>query len=116
VIVTNPAASLLIIAQAQGTKVHETCIPWNDPSGDRLRDWLGIDRDTFYGDPRIAIVPHGVFLSGAPDARRRQPAPNAPQPGTRCCWRNCPVSNPLSWSACTPRPITLKKTRRNHGN
>ena len=46
--------------QAPGTRVHETCIPWNDRSGDRLRDWLGLDRDAFYDEERIAIVPIGL--------------------------------------------------------
>ena len=64
VLVATPAARLLIIGQAPGTKVHETGVPWNDPSGDRLRDWLGIGRDTFYGDPRIAIVPMGFCYPG----------------------------------------------------
>ncbi len=57
-------ARLLIIGQAPGTKVHATGIPWNDPSGDRLRAWLGIDRDTFYDAARIAIVPAGLCYPG----------------------------------------------------
>ncbi len=57
-------ARLLIIGQAPGTKVHATGIPWNDPSGDRLRAWLGIDRDTFYDTARIAIVPTGLCYPG----------------------------------------------------
>ena len=44
----STTARLLIVGQAPGTKVHETGIPWNDPSGDRLRLWLQMDRDTFY--------------------------------------------------------------------
>ena len=56
----SPAARLLIIGQAPGTKVHATGIPWNDPSGDRLRGWLGLDRDTFYDVSRIAILPAGL--------------------------------------------------------
>ena len=57
-------ARLLIIGQAPGTKVHETGIPWNDRSGDRLRDWLGMDRETFYDDSRIAILPTGLCYPG----------------------------------------------------
>jgi uracil-DNA glycosylase len=57
-------ARLLIIGQAPGTKVHETGIPWNDPSGDRLRGWLHIDRDTFYDERRIAIIPMGFCYPG----------------------------------------------------
>ena len=58
------SAPLLIIGQAPGTKVHETGIPWNDPSGDRLRDWLGLDRDAFYDESRIAIMPMGFCYPG----------------------------------------------------
>ena len=62
------SARLLIVGQAPGTRVHETGIPWNDPSGDRLRQWLGLDRDTFYDESRIAIVPMGLCYPGR-DAR-----------------------------------------------
>lgn len=57
-------ASLLIIGQAPGRRVHETGIPWNDPSGDRLRDWLQLPRDVFYDASRIAIVPTGLCYPG----------------------------------------------------
>jgi uracil-DNA glycosylase len=57
-------ARLLIIGQAPGTKVHATGIPWNDASGDRLRQWLGLDRDTFYDEARVAIVPMGFCYPG----------------------------------------------------
>ncbi len=60
----KPSAKVLIIGQAPGTKVHETGIPWNDRSGDRLRDWLGVDRDTFYDERRIAIMPMGLCYPG----------------------------------------------------
>lgn len=59
-----PSARLLIISQAPGTKVHETGLSFNDRSGDRLRDWLGIDRDTFYDGHRIAILPMGMCYPG----------------------------------------------------
>lgn len=58
----EPTARLLIVGQAPGTRVHETGIPWNDASGDRLREWLGVDRETFYDAARIAIVPMGLSL------------------------------------------------------
>jgi len=57
-------ARLLIVGQAPGTRVHETGIPWNDPSGNRLRQWLDVDRDTFYDASRIAIVPMGLCYPG----------------------------------------------------
>lgn len=55
---------LLIVSQAPGRKVHATGIPFNDPSGDRLRRWLGIDRATFYDPHALAIVPMGFCFPG----------------------------------------------------
>jgi uracil-DNA glycosylase len=60
----TPTARLLIIGQAPGTKVHETGIPWNDRSGDRLRGWLGMEREAFYDANRIAILPMGMCYPG----------------------------------------------------
>ena len=59
-----PSARLLIVGQAPGTKVHNSGVPWNDASGDRLRQWLEVDRDTFYDPGRIAIVPMGFCYPG----------------------------------------------------
>lgn len=64
VVRASPTARLLIVGQAPGTRVHETGIPWNDPSGDRLRDWLQLDRERFYDDSQIAIVPMGFCYPG----------------------------------------------------
>jgi uracil-DNA glycosylase len=58
------SARLLIVGQAPGTKVHATGIPWNDPSGERLRDWLAIDRATFYDESKVAIIPMGFCYPG----------------------------------------------------
>lgn len=60
----SATARLLIVGQAPGTRVHATGIPWNDPSGDRLRMWLGLDRETFYDESRVAIVPMGFCYPG----------------------------------------------------
>ncbi|HET8996885.1 MAG TPA: uracil-DNA glycosylase family protein [Acetobacteraceae bacterium] len=60
----SESARLLIVGQAPGTKVHETGIPWNDASGDRLRGWLAIERDVFYDETRVAIVPMGLCYPG----------------------------------------------------
>jgi uracil-DNA glycosylase len=57
-------ARLLIIGQAPGIRVHETGIPWNDPSGDRLRHWMQIDRERFYDEQTVAIVPMGFCYPG----------------------------------------------------
>lgn len=58
-------ARLLIVGQAPGVRVHTTGIPWNDPSGERLRLWLGIDREVFYDETRIAIIPMGYCYPGS---------------------------------------------------
>ena len=58
------SAKLLIIGQAPGTKVHHTGIPWNDPSGNRLREWMNIDKETFYNESKIAIIPMGFCYPG----------------------------------------------------
>ena len=57
-------ARLLIVGQAPGTKVHASGIPWNDRSGDRLRQWLDLAPDIFYDENRIAIVPMGLCYPG----------------------------------------------------
>ena len=69
-------ARLLIIGQAPGTKVHASGIPWNDTSGDRLRDWLDTDKETFYNRNKIAIIPMGFCYPGRlPKGGDRPPRP-----------------------------------------
>lgn len=65
VLLVRATARLLIVSQAPGTRVHETGLPFNDRSGDRLRAWLGIDRDTFYNHPDLGIMPVGLCYPGA---------------------------------------------------
>ena len=55
---------VLIIGQAPGTRVHKSGIPWDDPSGDRLRQWLGVDKQQFYDERLFAIVPMGFCYPG----------------------------------------------------
>lgn len=64
VVQLSSSASLLIIGQAPGRRVHETGIPWNDPSGDRLRAWLGLSKQPFYNDANVAIMPMGFCYPG----------------------------------------------------
>ncbi|TVR83178.1 MAG: uracil-DNA glycosylase family protein [Rhodospirillales bacterium] len=70
-------ARLLIIGQAPGTRVHETGVPWNDRSGDRLRSWMDVDRAVFYDPSRIAIMPMGFCYPGRLD--RGGDAPPRPE-------------------------------------
>ena len=55
---------ILIIGQAPGTKVHASGIPWDDDSGDRLRDWIGLDKSDFYDAAKVAIMPMGLCYPG----------------------------------------------------
>lgn len=55
----HASARILIVGQAPGRKAHETGVPFNDASGDRLRSWLGISREVFYDAKQIAILPMG---------------------------------------------------------
>lgn len=57
-------ARILIAGQAPGRRAHESGVPFDDASGDRLRAWLGVDRDTFYDSNEIAIVPMGFCYPG----------------------------------------------------
>jgi len=68
-------ARLLIVGQAPGRRVHLSGIPWDDPSGDRLREWLGVDRTTFYDETRIAIVPMGLCYPGTVGGADLPPRP-----------------------------------------
>ncbi|TSJ62997.1 uracil-DNA glycosylase family protein [Starkeya sp. 3C] len=60
----GPKARILVAGQAPGTKVHASGQSFNDASGDRLRSWLGIDRDTFYDEDRIAVAAMGFCFPG----------------------------------------------------
>ena len=57
-------AKLMIVGQAPGTKVHESGVPWDDASGERLRDWLQMPKNVFYDEARVAIVPMGFCYPG----------------------------------------------------
>ncbi|WP_417617070.1 uracil-DNA glycosylase family protein [Oceanisphaera sp.] len=59
-----PNARIMIIGQAPGLRVHETGIPWNDPSGDTLRRWLQLSREQFYNPELVAIMPMGFCYPG----------------------------------------------------
>ncbi len=78
----SASARLLIVGQAPGTRVHETGIPWNDPSGDRLREWLGMDREFFYDERHIAIIPMGFCYPG-----RGKSGDLPPRPECAALWR-----------------------------
>lgn len=64
VAVLSSKAKLMIIGQAPGTRVHASGKPFTDPSGDRLRDWMGIDEEVFYNPNKLAIAPMGFCFPG----------------------------------------------------
>jgi uracil-DNA glycosylase len=64
VLQAGEAARILVVGQAPGIRVHTSGVPWDDPSGARLREWMGIDREDFYDDTRIAIIPMGFCYPG----------------------------------------------------
>jgi uracil-DNA glycosylase len=64
VVQAGRGARLLIIGQAPGSRVHETGVPWDDPSGERLREWTGLSRETFYDPTRVALAPMGFCYPG----------------------------------------------------
>ena len=57
-------ATVLILGHAPGTKVHASGVPWDDASGERLRAWMQLDRESFYAHPKLAIVPTGLCYPG----------------------------------------------------
>jgi uracil-DNA glycosylase len=68
-------ARILIAGQAPGRRVHESGVPWNDPSGDRLRDWLQLDRETFYDKRNIAVAAMGFCFPGTVNGADLPPRP-----------------------------------------
>ena len=64
IVAAHSDAKIIIIGQAPGTKVHETGVPWDDPSGRQLRKWLGVSDEVFYDENKIALVPMGFCYPG----------------------------------------------------
>lgn len=75
VVRVGPETRLLICGQAPGRRVHESGLPFDDPSGDRLRDWLGVDRARFYGDARIGVAAMAFCFPGTAEKGGDFPPP-----------------------------------------
>jgi uracil-DNA glycosylase len=71
----SATASVLIIGQAPGARVHASGVPWSDPSGDRLRDWTGLGRETFYDPATVALMPMGLCYPGTGPSGDLPPRP-----------------------------------------
>ena len=75
-VLTGKASARIVLAgQAPGTKVHATGIPWNDPSGDRLRMWLDMEKDIFYNEEYLAVIPMGFCYPGKGERGDLPPRP-----------------------------------------
>lgn len=79
----HPQARILIVSQAPGRKAHESGIPFDDASGDRLREWMGITREIFYDSRQIAILPMGLCFPGTGKSGDLPPRPECAP-----AWRN----------------------------
>ncbi len=77
-------ARLLVAGQAPGVRVHATGLSFNDPSGDRLRQWMGVSREIFYDESRVAIVPMGFCFPGHNAAKGDLP----PRRECRASWHD----------------------------
>jgi uracil-DNA glycosylase len=71
----SATAHILIVGQAPGVRVHASGIPWDDPSGERLRTWMGLDTDGFYDESQIAIIPMGYCYPGRGNGGDLPPRP-----------------------------------------
>lgn len=80
----SSSARVAICGQAPGKRVHDTGLPFNDPSGDRLRSWMNVDRETFYDQTRLAIVPMGFCFPGYNDKKADLP----PRKECRITWHD----------------------------
>jgi uracil-DNA glycosylase len=80
----STTAKLLVASQAPGTKVHATGISFNDASGDRLRQWMDVTRETFYDTSQVAIVPMGFCFPGHDTKKGDLP----PRPECRIAWHD----------------------------
>ena len=83
VLQVHPRAKILIAGQAPGRRVHESGIPFDDPSGDRLREWLGVTREQFYDETKIAILPMGFCYPGTGKSGDLPPRPECAE-----AWRH----------------------------
>ncbi len=71
----DPRATILIAGQAPGRRVHESGIPFDDPSGVRLREWLGVSSETFYDPSKVTILPMGFCYPGTGKSGDLPPRP-----------------------------------------
>ncbi len=83
VVRASKSARILVVGQAPGRRVHESGVPFDDPSGDRLRQWMGIDKPTFYNQQKINIIPMGFCYPGTGKSGDLPPRPECAE-----AWRD----------------------------
>lgn len=83
VVRASTKAKIAVFGQAPGLRVHQSGVPFTDPSGDRLRDWLGLDEDAFYDESKVAIVPMGFCFPGYTEKGADKP----PRKECAAAWR-----------------------------
>ena len=84
----DPAARVLIVGQAPGTRVHASGVPWDDASGKRLRTWMGVAAEEFYDQSRFAIVPMGFCYPGRVAKAKGGGGDNPPRPECAPLWHD----------------------------
>ena len=92
----HPNAKILIAGQAPGRKVHQSGVPFDDASGNRLREWLGVTSEVFYDPEKIAILPMGFCFPGTGSSGDLPPRGECAD-----TWREL-LLEPVSYTHCTP--------------
>ena len=96
-------APILLVSQAPGTAAHSSGMPFDDPSGDRLRRWLGVTPDSFYNPENFSLLPMGFCYPGKGKGAICRRDPNAPNAGEKIYWPDSTTCSSRCWSAPTPR-------------
>jgi uracil-DNA glycosylase len=90
VLQVHPQAKILIAGQAPGRRVHESGIPFDDASGDRLREWLGVTKESFYDETKFAILPMGFCYPGTGKSGDLPPRPECAETWRQQLLQNLP--------------------------
>ncbi len=116
VLQAGSGARILIAGQAPGRKVHASGIPFDDASGQRLRDWLGLTREQVYDPSQVAILPMGLCYPGKGISGDAPPRPECARRGAHSCWRIYRVwPSPWCWVSTRSPGICPRALGRDPG-